>query len=301
MEKSLREVLGEKIEKLGINNKDIVVIDCDMARHTKMDSFERTFPDRFYQAGIAEQNAIGIAAGMARGGKIPIVSSMAMFICGRAWEQIRHSVIYNETNVKIIGTHAGLSDGEDGASHQCFEDLALMLALPRIEIFAPAFPKECESICDHIVSSSKPSYIRVGRGSVHYDLEETYYVGLPIVKGDTNSDIAIISTGEITQEIYLLLERDIHFKSIHIGVLRPFNVEAVKTALMNSSKIIVVEESSKYGGLASLLYINHILDNKCVICINMDEKFGQTGTEYELRHYYGMSSEQIEEKVRSFL
>ena len=295
--KSLREIFGETVTKLAEKDMNIVVLDCDVARHTKLDIFLKKFPQRFYQIGIAEQNAVGIAAGLAKSGKIPIVASFAIFICGRAWEQIRHSIVINNTNVKIVGTHAGLSAGEDGVSHQCVEDISLMMTLPGIEIFAPAFPRECKKICEYIMTSNKPCYIRMGRSKLEYDIQDNYQVGDLIVKGKLDSDTAVISTGEVTQEVYRVLKKLKSFKAIHIGTIRPLHIDNLKSELLKCKKVIIIEENSQYGGLASLLYVNEVLNNKQVVCLNMKEKLGQTGTESELREYYGFSEKKIEKQL----
>ena len=229
---ALRDAFVDELIKLSESNRT-VVLDCDVGRHTKLNKFKDKYENRFYQIGIAEQNAVSIAAGMAKGGRIPIVSSFAMFICGRTWEQIRHSVSYNEANVKIFATHSGLSAGEDGGSHQCIEDIALMMSLPNIEVFAPAFPYECRKICSYVIQSKKPAYIRVGRNPVDFDINESFSIGDPILLGNENADVAVISMGEITQEVIKAYEYLKEFKIIHIGSLRPDR----KSTRLNSSHL----------------------------------------------------------------
>lgn len=289
----LRNVFMKHLVLLAHNNKNIVVLDCDMAKHNRLCYFENTFNNRFYQIGIAEQNAIGIAAGLAKSGKIPIVSSFASFICGRAWEQIRHSVAYNRCNVKIVATHAGLSAGEEGGTHQCVEDFALMMALPNVDVFAPAFPTECKTICQYVTTSNKPAYIRLGRDEVEVDTDDYSRIGDPIIFGSKTANIAIISTGEISQEICKIPRYHPNVKVLHLGCLRPINNEKIISALDGVTAIFVVEEHTKYGGLASILYMNGILGDKKVIPVNLNEHFGQTGTTYELREYFGLSNNRV--------
>lgn len=291
---ALRNVFMKKVvDEAEINNK-IVVLDCDMARHTKTSFFKEKYPDRFFEAGIAEQNAIGIAAGIAKGGMIPIVSSFAAFICGRTWEQIRHSIGYNDSNVKIFATHAGLSAGEDGGTHQCAEDIALMATIPNIEIFAPAFPSECKKICEYVINSSKAAYIRVGRESVSYDFD--CQIGDPILIGNENAKYAIISTGEVSAEGVKVVERNDNVKLIHIGCLRPMSSK-VKEMLHGVERAVVVEEHTKFCGLASILYVNGFLDKINLVHLSMGESYGQTGTISELRKCYGLDSLNIENKL----
>lgn len=292
--KALRDIFIEELIHQAETNKKIVCLDCDVGKHTKTDYFGQAYPERFYSIGIAEQNAVGIAAGLAKGGKVPVVSSFASFICGRAWEQIRHSVVYNCMNVKIFATHSGLSAGEDGGTHQCIEDIPLMLSLPEIEVFAPAFEKECTVICAHVMNSSKPAYIRVGRNPIPLQPNYDCRVGEPIVIGKEQAKTVVISTGEVTHEFTSILLENEDVKLIHIGSLRPLHFETLNSHLRNVQKAIIVEEVSKYGGLASLLYENGLLSHiEQVISLNMNERFGQTGEIQELRQYYNLDKETI--------
>ena len=170
---ALRDVISEELIKEGKKNKNLIVFDCDMGTHTRMKNFFKEFPEQSFQMGICEQNAISVAAGVAQCGRISIVSTFASFLVGRAWEQIRHSVVYNNSNVKLIGTHAGLSDSDDGGTHQCIEDLALMMCIPNIEVFAPAFKSETIKIMEYILKSGKPAYVRVGRSEINEEYD--YY------------------------------------------------------------------------------------------------------------------------------
>lgn len=291
---ALRDIFMKNVVEKGKKNTNIVTLDCDMARHTKMKYFQEAFPDRFYEIGIAEQNAIGIAAGMAKGGMVPVVSSFASFICGRAWEQIRHSVGYNNTNVKIFATHAGLSAGEDGATHQCIEDLALISAIPNIDLFAPAFPTECKKICDYVLKSSTAAYVRVGRETVPYDFD--CEIGDPIMVGNCNAKYAIVSTGEISNEGIKVVERNDNVKLMHIGCLRPLS-KKVKSMLKGVERTVILEEHTKYGGLASILYVNGYLNGIDVVHMCLGNLYGQTGSIEELRDYYEIDSSSIEKKL----
>lgn len=168
---ALRDIISEELIKEGKRNKNLIVFDCDMGTHTRIKKFFQEFPEQGFQMGICEQNAISVAAGVSQCGRVSIVSTFASFLVGRAWEQIRHSVVYNNSNVKLIGTHAGLSDSDDGGTHQCIEDLSLMMCIPRIEVFAPAFKSETIKIMEYILKSGKPAYIRVGRNEINEEYD----------------------------------------------------------------------------------------------------------------------------------
>lgn len=294
---ALRDSFINRLLSLALKNTNIVCLDCDVARHTRLKRFQDAFPDRFYQIGISEQNAIGVAAGLAKGGKIPIVSSFASFISGRAWEQIRHSIVYNDANVKILATHCGLAAGEDGATHQCIEDVSLMLSLPNIEVFSPAFEKECEDICEYIVQSKRPAYIRIGRDVISSKVKETASIGKPIIIGKANCKYAIISTGEVTNEYVDIVKESQDVKLIHIGSLRPLDYEMVKKELSLVKKVIIVAELSQYNSFTAMLYENNILAGKEVLNINMKGQFGQTGTIRELRDFYKFSKQHVIHRI----
>lgn len=290
---ALRDSFMNKLISLAAENTNIVCLDCDMARHTRLKMFQDKYPDRFYQIGISEQNAIGVAAGLAKGGKIPIVSSFASFISGRAWEQIRHSIVYNETNVKILATHSGLSASEDGATHQCTEDVSLMLSLPEIEVFSPAFEKECEDICQYIIKSKKPAYIRLGRDIINAKVNYTAPIGEPIIIGGGNCKCAIISTGEITNDYVEIIKQRTNIKLVHIGSIRPLDYEMIRRGLDGVQKVVIAAELSQYNSFSSMLYENNIMNDKEVINLNMQGKFGQTGTIGELRDFYKLSAQHV--------
>lgn len=290
---ALRDSFMNKLISLAAENTNIVCLDCDVARHTRLKMFQDRYPDRFYQIGISEQNAIGVAAGLAKGGKIPIVSSFASFISGRAWEQIRHSIVYNDTNVKILATHSGLSASEDGATHQCIEDVSLMLSLPEIEVFSPAFEKECEDICQYIIKSKKPAYIRLGRDSINAKVNYTAPIGEPIIIGNSSCKCAIISTGEITNDYVEIIKQRTNIKLIHIGSIRPLDFEVIKKELNGVEKVVIAAELSQYNSFSSMLYENNIMKDKEVINLNMKGKFGQTGTINELRDFYKLSGQHV--------
>ena len=298
---SLRDVFVFALIRLAERDERIYVLDCDVAPHNRLQYFIKQFPQRGLQLGIAEQNAIGVAAGMATCGLLPVVSSFAAFIVGRCWEQIRHSVAYNRANVKIFATHAGLSAGEDGATHQCLDDLALMLAIPGMHVFAPAFDWECETVVKQVLESSDPAYIRVGR-------DEIDDVSLPhggvrgamqVTSGEGKT--AVISTGEITHEAIeaslLLKEYGMSARVIHVSRLHPFPVDDLKDCLRGVDTIFTVEEHRLHGGLHSIISRFLVNSNIKVHTLGQLDGFGQTGRTDELRRYYGIDKHAIINKI----
>lgn len=291
---ALRDVISAELKKIGKENKNLIVIDCDMGTHTRMKEFFDTFPKQSFQMGICEQNAMSVASGIAQCGKISVISTFSSFLVGRAWEQIRHSVVYNNSNVKLIGTHAGLSDSDDGGTHQCIEDFSLMMCIPKIEVFAPAFKNETIKIMKHIIETKTPAYIRVGRsGIVETNDKFEYNIGEPIelFKG---KNIALISTGEITHEVIRakkeLEKHNLNCEVIHISSLRPLNEKSIVKLLKDMKYIYTIEEHSIHGGLGSIIAQTIIGKTKCIEfkTLGMKEIFGQSGDINCLRRHYGL-------------
>lgn len=293
---ALRDAFIHQIIEEAAIDQSIVVIDCDVGKHTRLALFKEAYPKRFYQAGICEQNAISIAAGMSECGKFPIISSMACFIVERAFEQIKHSIIYNEQNVLILGTHAGLSAGEDGASHQCFEDVPIMLSLPEIAVFTPAFPSEISQIARYIVTHKTSAYIRVGRNSMKTDIDvdKLPCIGYPLILKTGNSGVVVLSCGEITQEVIDAC-KDLDVTCIHIGSFRPFHYAKLFPFFDNVQKVIVIEETTVAKSLTNIV-VNSLYKNKSwceIIELSIPSHFGETGTEAELRKKYHLDSNSI--------
>lgn len=291
---ALRDAVVKEIIRYAESNQKIVVLDCDMGTHTRMKKFEYAYPERFYQIGISEQNAIGIAAGMARCGYIPVISSFATFCIGHAWDQIRHSVIYNEANVKIIGTHAGLTASEDGATHQCIEDLALMLVLPEIEVYAPMCHKEIETIIKHIFNSNMPAYIRIGRNETA-NIDANFTLGKATVLKGGESKLCIVSTGEISSEALEASNRlnriGYDITVMHLGTLRPIDSDDLRIKLQKYDYVVTIEEHSVVGGLGDIVSL-HINPGAQQIRMGM-QKFGETGRIEQLRKVNNLDSDAI--------
>ncbi len=291
---ALRDAVSTQLVHLGKKIKNLVVIDCDMAKHTRVSSFFTAFPDRSYQAGICEQNAMSIAAGIASCGDIPVVSTFSAFVGTRAWEQVRHSVAYNDANVKIFATHGGFTAGEDGGSHQCLEDFALMTVIPNMVVLAPADPEEAKQAITFAVEYKGPVYLRVGREPVESIMPENYKfeLGMPVCLSD-GDEIAIISTGEITQEAIkakeVLKDYSLNAKVIHIPCIKPLNFSTLISLVGDCKYIITVEEHSVFGGLGSIV-ANNLIGKVSVSKFKSigTVEFGESGKSDELRAKHGI-------------
>ena len=246
--KATRESFGEALCELAKENKDIVVFDADLAAATKTGVFKKAYPDRFFDCGIAEGNMMGVAAGMAAAGKIPVAASFAMFATGRAFEQIRNSIAYPRLNVKIAGSHAGISTGEDGATHQCIEDIAIMRAIPNMVVLNPADHWEMKAATKAAIEYDGPVYIRLGRLAIDsFNDPETY--SFELGKGITlheGNDVAVIATGLVVNEarkaVQELEKEGISARLINIHTIKPIDRDIIVKAAKETGRIITVEE-----------------------------------------------------------
>lgn len=307
MKQSIRESIGKHLVEIG-EKKELYVVDCDMAKHTKLNYYFERFPNRSYQMGISEQNAMSLAAGLSSIHNPVVLSSFAIFIVGRAWEQIRHSIAYNHCNVKIIGTHAGLSAAQDGATHQCIEDIALTCAIPNMIVLSPLDSYEGKQMINYAINNYGPYYIRVGRDECDEIFDETYefILGEPVLlSGNPNDKTVVITTGEIGHEVLkaekLLKEKGISIKIIHIPSLKPLNDKSLIQLIGKSTNILIVEEHSSYGGLNSI--ISNAILGKVIIkkYINMSlSSFGETGTYDELKEKYKLNYRYIIKEIIKF-
>ena len=245
--KATRESFGEALCELAKDNKDIVVFDADLAAATKTGVFKKAYPDRFFDCGIAEGNMMGVAAGMAAAGKIPVAASFAMFATGRAFEQIRNSIAYPRLNVKIAGSHAGISTGEDGATHQCIEDIAIMRAIPNMVVLNPADHWEMKAATKAAIEYDGPVYIRLGRLAIDsFNDPETY--SFELGKGITlheGNDVAVIATGLVVNEarkaVQELEAEGISARLINIHTIKPIDRDIIIKAAKETGRIITVE------------------------------------------------------------
>ncbi|MBQ2982513.1 MAG: transketolase family protein [Lachnospiraceae bacterium] len=303
-----RESYGNALVECAKEYDNIVVLDADLAEATKTIIFQKAYPERHIDCGIAESNMIGIAAGLAATGKIPFASSFAMFAAGRAFEQIRNSVGYPHLNVKIGATHAGISVGEDGATHQCNEDIALMRTIPGMVVINPADDVEARAAVKAAIEHDGPVYLRFGRLAVPVINDNDDYK-FELGKGVTlkeGSDVTIIATGlcvSETLEAAKMLEADgISAKVINIHTIKPLDEELVVAAAKETGKVVTVEEHSVIGGLGSA--VCDCLSEKAptpVMKIGVNDVFGESGPALKLIEKYGLDAKSIYNKVKSFV
>ncbi len=305
VKKATRESFGEALCELAETNQDIVVLDADLAAATKTGIFQKAYPERFFDCGIAEGNMVGVAAGMAAAGKIPVAASFAMFATGRAFEQIRNSVAYPELNVKIAGSHAGISTGEDGATHQCIEDMGIMRAIPNMVVLNPADHWEMKAATKAAIEYNGPVYIRLGRLAIDsFNDPETYTFewgkGITLHEGD---DVAVIATGLVVNEslkaVKALEEEGINARLINIHTLKPIDREIVAKAARETGRIITVEEHNVIGGLADA--VCEVVTEECpvkVTRIGVQDTFGFSGPAWELLDKFGLTAPHIADVIR---
>ena len=303
-----RQSYGEALVELGKEHDDLVVLDADLAEATKTAIFRKEFPERHIDCGIQESDMVGIAAGLASCGKVPFCSSFAMFAAGRAYEQVRNSVGYPHLNVKIGATHAGISVGEDGATHQCLEDLALMRVIPGMVVINPADDVEAKAAVKAAYEYEGPVYLRFGRLAVPVINDRPDYK-FEIGKGyvvKEGADVTIIATGlEVSAAIdaaELLAKDGISAEIINIHTIKPIDKELVIKEAEKTGKVVTVEEHSVIGGLGSavceVLSENHPLPVKR---IGVYDRFGESGPAVELLHKYKLDGEGIAEQVKEYL
>ena len=303
-----RESYGNALVELGKENPNVVVLDADLAAATKTGVFKKEFPERFIDCGIAECNMVGIGAGLAAAGMVPFVSSFAMFAAGRAFEQVRNSVGYPHLNVKIGATHGGISVGEDGATHQCCEDIAVMRTIPGMTVIVPSDDVEAKAAVKAAAEMEGPVYMRFGRLAVPV-INDTADYKFEIGKGTVlkeGSDVAIIANGLCVAEALEAakkLEADgINAKVINMATVKPLDEELVLAAAKETGKVVTVEEHSVIGGLGSA--VCDVLSEKLptpVLKIGVNDVFGHSGPAVELIKEFGLDEDSIAQKVKDFV
>lgn len=301
--KSIRSAYGKALAQIGKENENIVVLDADLSSSTQTSIFAKEFPERFFNMGIAEQDMITTAAGLASQGKIPFASTFAMFATGRTYDQIRNSICYPEFNVKIVATHGGITVGEDGASHQALEDISLMRGLPNMTVIVPADCRECEEVIKYAAQHEGPMYIRIARSNVPDIFDENYKFDLHKAKVlKDGKDVTIVTNGETLAEVIecaeILEKSKISAQIIHTPVVKPLDndtiLEGGKTGF-----VVTVENHSIIGGLGSA--ICELLSEKMptkVLRIGINDEFGQSGEQRELMEFYGLTAQKLAEKIR---
>lgn len=299
-----RESFGKALVELGKENENVVVLTADLAGATKTSLFEKEFPDRFINVGIAEQNMIGISAGLATAGKIPFASTFAMFAAGRAYDQIRNSVAYPKLNVKICGTHAGVTVGEDGATHQMLEDLSLMRSIPNMTVLCTSDDIQTKWAIKEMAKIDGPVYIRLARVAtpVIYDENQNFEIGKMVQIGD-GTDATVFATGvEVAEALKAkeeLEKENINIRVVDVHTIKPIDREMIIKCAKETKKLITIEDHSIIGGLGTA--ICEVLSEECptkVVRMGMQDKFGKSGKADQLLKYFKLDSEAIIEKIK---
>lgn len=300
-----RQAYGKKLVELGAKNENLVVMDADLSKSTMTAEFGKAYPERFFNMGIAEQNMYGAAAGLALSGKVVCASTFAMFAAGRAFEIIRNSIGYTNANVKICATHAGITVGEDGASHQTFEDIALMRTIPGMTVINPSDGVSAGKLLEQAVAMNGPCYVRLGRAAVPVCYDETDEIILG--KGNCvreGKDVSIIATGIMVNEALIAAEElakdGIDARVIDIHTIKPLDEEIIIKAAVETGKIVTAEEHSVIGGLGSAV-AEVITQNAPVkmAFVGQHDTFGESGKPDQLKEKYGMTAADIVAAVKN--
>lgn len=302
-----RDAYGEALKELGAINPNIVVLDADLTKSTKTSVFAKAFPERFFNMGIAEQNLIGTAAGLAAAGKIPFASTFAIFATGRAYEQIRNSVAYPKLNVKIAATHAGLTVGEDGASHQALEDIALMRAIPNMTVIVPADAEETRQAVNLAAEMKGPVYLRLGRPGVPVLFDENYKFAVgkavTVAEGTKATVIATgIMVGIALEATEMLRGEGIDVRVLNMATIKPIDREAIITAAKETGAIVTAEEHNVIGGLGSA--VAEVIGESCpvhLMRVGVQDTFGESGKPDALLEKYGLTAGNIVAAVKTVI
>ena len=299
-----RQSYGEELAKLGEENKEIVVLDADLSTATKTEIFAKKFPDRFINVGIAEQNLMGIAAGLSTFGKIPYASTFAVFAAGRAYEQIRNSIAYPKLNVKICATHSGVTVGEDGATHQMLEDIGLMRGLPNMTVISPSDDTQTKWVIEEISKIDGPVYVRLARleTPIIYDENQKFEIGKAVQIGN-GTDATVIATGvtvsEAIKAMENLKEEGINIRVLDIHTIKPIDREKIIKSAKETKRIITVEDHSIIGGIGST--VCEVLSEEYptkVTRMGIKDTFGRSGKGIELMGYFGIDSNAIINEIK---
>ena len=305
--RSIRSAYGNALAEAGEKNSKIVVLDADLSCSTQTQIFAKRFPERFFDCGIAEQDMLATAAGLASEGKIPFVSSFAVFATGRTYDQIRNSICYPCFNVKIVGTHGGITVGEDGASHQSLEDVSLMRGLPNMQVIVPADYKECEEAIKYAAEHEGPVYIRIARSNVPDIFDDNYEFSINKAKlMKDGKDVSVFTNGEMLAEVLeaaeILEKEGISAEVINVPVVKPLDTETILNSVRKTGFAVTVENHSVIGGLGSAV-CETLCENypSKVHRIGVLDKFGQSGEANELLKLYGLDSVSIAQNIKSNL
>ena len=296
----IRAGFGRGLVKAGQLDDNVVACCADLTGSVKMDAFQKEFPDRFFQIGVAEQNLVTVGAGLAAAGKVAFVSSYAAFMPGRCWEQIRTTICLNEQPVKLIGAHAGISVGPDGATHQMLEDIALMRALPNMVVLAPCDSIEAEKATLAMAKDKRPNYMRMAREAtpIITDEKTPFQIG-PAYVLEKGADVTLIATGTMTPQAVkaaeLLYKDGIEAEVVHVPTIKPLDVKTILQSLKKTGCVVSAEEAQITGGLGSAV-AEVIADEGLavpLIRIGMKDQFGESGDPEQLMHYFGLDAQHI--------
>jgi transketolase len=302
----IRAGFGRGLKKAGENNNRVVALCADLTDSTKMSDFKEAFPERFVEIGVAEQNLVTVASGLARAGKIPFASSYAAFSPGRNWEQIRTTIALNDQPVKIIGSHSGVSVGPDGATHQMLEDIALMRVLPNMIVIAPGDSIEAEKATLAIAENGKPSYMRLAReGTPVFSTDDSpFEIGKAYVVREGN-DITLLGTGTMTYQMLdaakKLEAHGIHAEVVHVPTVKPLDEETILASVRKTGRAATAEEAQAAAGFGGA--IAELLSEKLpspLKRIGMKDRFGESGSPDELLEYFGLDGSSIADTVKQF-
>lgn len=302
-----RDAYGQALVELGALNDKVVVLDADLSKSTKTNDFKKAYPERFFNIGIAEQNLLGTAAGFAAAGKIPFASSFAVFAVGRAYDQIRNSIAYPKLNVKIAATHAGLTVGEDGGSHQMLEDLALTRALPNMTVIVPADGVETKQAIMAAAAYDGPVYIRLGRPKVPVLFDETYKfeIGKGVVLKE-GTDVTLVATGimvsKAVEAAEALAAEGISAAVVNISTIKPLDSALITEMAQKTGAVVTCEEHNIYGGLGSA--VAEVLVENCPVPmarVGVEDSFGESGLPDQLLEKYGLTASNIVAKAKAVI
>lgn len=302
-----RAGFGRGLKAAGQKNENVVALCADLTESTQMHLFRDEFPKRFIEIGVAEQNLVTVASGMARAGKIPFTSSYAAFSPGRNWEQIRTTISLNNQPVKIVGSHAGVSVGPDGATHQMLEDIALMRVLPNMVVVAPGDSIEAEKATLAIAENGKPSYLRLAREkSPIFSTEDSpFEIGKAYVLREGH-DVSLLGTGIMTPQLLLaakqLEEWDISAEVVHVPTIKPLDEQTILESVRKTGRVVSAEEAQIKGGFGGA--VSELLSEKLptpLRRIGIDDRFGESGTPAELLDFFGLTGEKMAEQVADFV
>lgn len=304
-----RAAYGKALEELAAQEPNLVVLDADLSGSTMTKGFGAEHPDRFFDMGIAEANMVGVAAGLATCGKKPFVNSFAMFAAGRAWEQVRNSVAYPGLNVKVVGSHGGLSVGEDGATHQCIEDLAIMRAIPNMTVLCPCDGNEMKQAVKALLAYDGPAYLRLGRLAVETVTDQVegyeFQIGKGVLLRD-GQDVTVVAVGMMVQMALtaadILAEEGISVRVIDMHTIKPLDTEILLAAARDTGCIVTNEEANIVGGLGSA--VSEYLTSVCpvpVIRHGVEDEFGRSGAAQKVLEAYHLTPAGIADKVRQAL